>query len=82
MFHYDFEHIHPFQDGNGRIGRLIALKECLHFGFIPFIIKDSKKAFYYRGLSRWEEENGYLIGTFLDGQDTFKKLLKMFDIEV
>ena len=81
-FHSDFEHIHPFQDGNGRVGRLIALKECLHFGIIPFIIEDSKKAFYYRGLSNWKEEKGYLIGTCLDGQDTFKKLLKMFDIEV
>ena len=80
-FHHDFECIHPFQDGNGRVGRLIAFKECLKFNIIPFIIEDSKKYFYYRGLSRWNEEKGYLIDTCLDGQDTFKKLLDIFDIE-
>lgn len=79
-FHADFEYIHPFQDGNGRVGRLIALKECLRFNFIPFIIEDSKKAFYYRGLSKWKEEKGWLIDTCLDGQDTFKEILKMLDI--
>ena len=66
-FHYDFEHIHPFQDGNGRVGRLIALKEYLRHGIVPFIIEDTKKAFYYRGLSEWEHENGYLTDTCLDG---------------
>ena len=81
-FHHDFESIHPFQDGNGRVGRLIALKECLHYGIVPFIIEDAKKAFYYRGLSEWEDEKGYLIDTCLDGQDTFKRLLAMFDIDV
>lgn len=81
-FHHDFESIHPFQDGNGRVGRLIALKECLHYGIIPFIIEDAKKAFYYRGLAEWENEQGYLIDTCLDGQDTFKRLLAMFDIDV
>ena len=81
-FHHDFESIHPFQDGNGRVGRLIALKECLHYGIVPFIIEDAKKAFYYRGLSEWENEKGYLIDTCLDGQDTFKRLLAMFDIDV
>ena len=80
-FHYNFERIHPFQDGNGRVGRLIALKECLRYGIIPFIIEDSKKMFYYRGLSEWEAEKGYLTDTCLDGQDTFKKLMAMFDIE-
>lgn len=80
-FHADFEHIHPFQDGNGRVGRLIALKECLHHNIIPFIIEDAKKAFYYRGLSEWEKEPGYLIDTCLDGQDTFRRLLAMFDIQ-
>ena len=55
-FHHDFESIHPFQDGNGRVGRLIALKECLHYGIVPFIIEDAKKAFYYRGLAEWEDE--------------------------
>lgn len=79
-FHYSFERIHPFQDGNGRVGRLIALKECLRFGIVPFIIEDSKKMFYYRGLSQWETEKGYLADTCLDGQDTFKKLLILFDI--
>lgn len=80
-FHYEFEHIHPFQDGNGRVGRLIALKECLRFNIIPFIIEDSKKMFYYRGLAEWERERGCLIDTCLDGQDTFKKLMEMFDIQ-
>lgn len=80
-FHYNFERIHPFQDGNGRVGRLIALKECLRHGIVPFIIEDSKKMFYYRGLSEWESEREYLTDTCLDGQDTFKKLLSMFDIQ-
>ncbi len=79
-FHYEFEHIHPFQDGNGRVGRLIALKECLRFRIVPFIIEDSKKMFYYRGLSEWETDKGYLTDTCLDGQDTFKKLMAMFNI--
>ena len=79
-FHADFEHIHPFQDGNGRVGRLIALKECLRFNIVPFIIEDSKKAFYYRGLTNWKQETCWLIDTCLDGQDTFKALLKMLDI--
>lgn len=77
-FHYDFESIHPFQDGNGRVGRLIALKECLRYSIIPFVIEDSKKLFYYRGLSEWKNEPGYLIDTCLDGQDTFKNLMKKF----
>ena len=81
-FHAKFEKIHPFQDGNGRVGRLVALKECLRFGIIPFIIEDSKKAFYYRGLAEWENEKGWLTDTCLDGQDTFKQLLTMFDIEM
>lgn len=80
-FHANFESIHPFQDGNGRVGRLIAFKECLRYNIIPFIIEDSKKAFYYRGLSNYNDEKGYLIDTCLDGQDTFKKILKMFDID-
>ena len=80
-FHSDFEHIHPFQDGNGRVGRLIALKECLHWNVVPFIIEDAKKSFYYRGLSEWRNEKGYLTDTCLDGQDTFRKLLDLFDVE-
>lgn len=81
-FHAEFEYIHPFQDGNGRVGRLIALKECLAHNIIPFIIEDSKKNFYYRGLSNWRNEKGYLIGTFQDGQDTFKKILNVLDEEI
>ena len=81
-FHYNFERIHPFQDGNGRVGRLIALKECLRYGIVPFIIEDSKKMFYYRGLSEREQEPGYLTDTCLDGQDTFRKLMAMFDIRL
>lgn len=80
-FHYNFETIHPFQDGNGRVGRLIALKECLRFNLVPFIIEDSKKLFYYRGLKEWTNEKGYLIDTCLDGQDTFKALLQYLDIK-
>ena len=80
-FHYDFERIHPFQDGNGRVGRLVALKECLRFGIVPFIIEDSKKAFYYRGLAEWENEKGWLTDTCLDGQDTFRRLMSIFDIQ-
>ena len=81
-FHCNFERIHPFQDGNGRVGRLVALKECLRYGIVPFIIEDSKKMFYYRGLSEWEQEPGYLTDTCLDGQDTFRKLMAMFDIRL
>ena len=79
-FHAEFEYIHPFQDGNGRVGRLIVLKECLKNNIIPFIIEDSKKSFYYRGLSEWKREKGWLLDTCLDGQDTFIKLLDMLDI--
>ncbi len=78
--HAEFEHIHPFQDGNGRVGRLIALKECLRFNIIPFIIEDSKKSFYYRGLANWQQEKGFLIDTCLDGQDTFKRILNVLDV--
>ena len=80
-FHAEFEYIHPFQDGNGRVGRLIALKECLKNNIIPFIIEDGKKYFYYRGLSEWRNEKNWLIDTCLDGQDTFISLLDMLDIE-
>ncbi|MGE4321267.1 MAG: Fic family protein [Acholeplasmataceae bacterium] len=80
-FHYRFECIHPFQDGNGRVGRLIAFKECLRHGLVPFTIDDQIKMFYYRGLSKWKEEKGFLIDTCLRGQDEYKKLLKKFDIK-
>ena len=79
-FHHDFEKIHPFQDGNGRVGRLIAFKESLRFNIVPFIIEDSKKMFYYRGLREWNNERGFLIETCLDGQDTYKALVKYFEI--
>lgn len=79
-FHAEFEYIHPFQDGNGRVGRLIALKECLKNNIIPFIIEDSKKSFYYRGLSEWRREKGWLLDTCLDGQDTFVNLLDILEI--
>ena len=79
-FHAEFEYIHPFQDGNGRVGRLVALKECLRANVVPFIIEDSKKNFYYRGLSEWRNEKGWLTDTCLDGQDTFIKLLNMLEI--
>ena len=78
--HAEFEYIHPFQDGNGRVGRLIVLKECLRHNIIPFIIEDSKKHFYYRGLSEWRNEKGWLTDTCLDGQDTFIRLLDMLGI--
>ena len=80
-FHAEFEHIHPFQDGNGRVGRLVALKECLHHNVIPFIIEDTKKNFYYRGLAEWRNEKGWLTDTCLDGQETFVKLLDMLEIK-
>ena len=79
-FHVEFERIHPFQDGNGRVGRLIAFKECLKNNIVPFIILDSKKMFYYRGLKNWNQEHGWLIDTCLDGQDTVKAYLDYFNI--
>ena len=78
--HAEFEYIHPFQDGNGRVGRLVALKECLHHNIVPFIIEDSKKSFYYRGLSQWKDERGWLTDTCLDGQDEAIRLLDMLEI--
>ena len=80
-FHCKFEKIHPFQDGNGRVGRLIMLKECLKNGLVPFIIDDDIKAFYYRGLQNWPREKGYMIDTCLHAQDKFKEQLKFFEID-
>ena len=80
-FHYRFEAIHPFQDGNGRVGRLIMFKECLKNGIVPFIIDEELKLFYYRGLKEWKSEKGYLKDTCLAAQDKFKKNLDYFRIK-
>lgn len=80
-FHVRFERIHPFQDGNGRVGRLLLFKECLRHGIVPFIIEDDKKWFYYRGLSEWDTEPGYLMGTAQAAQDAFIKQLNYFEID-
>ena len=79
-FHYRFETIHPFQDGNGRVGRLIMFKECLKNNIVPFIIDEDLKMFYYRGLSEWNNEKGYLMDTCLSAQDKFKKYLEYFKV--
>ncbi|WP_303800603.1 DNA-binding protein [Ruminococcus flavefaciens] len=79
-FHYKFESIHPFQDGNGRVGRLIMLKECLSRDIVPFIISDDLKMFYYRRLKNWEQERGWLTDTVLTAQDRFKAYLDYFQI--
>lgn len=79
-FHVKFERIHPFQDGNGRVGRLIMFKECLKYNIVPFIIEDNLKLFYYRGLKEWENEKGYLTDTCLTAQDKYKAYLGYFRI--
>ena len=80
-FHVKFERIHPFQDGNGRVGRLIMFKECLKYNIVPFIIEDDLKMFYYRGLKEWDNEKGYLTDTCLTAQDRYKAYLDYFRID-
>lgn len=79
-FHVKFERIHPFQDGNGRVGRLIMFKECMKYNIVPFIIEDNFKMFYYRGLKEWNNEKGYLTDTCLTAQDKYKVYLDYFRI--
>lgn len=79
-FHYEFERIHPFQDGNGRVGRLILFKECLRLNIVPFIIDEDLRMFYYRGLKEWDNEPGYLTDTCLAAQDKFIKYLEYYRI--
>ena len=80
-FHVKFERIHPFQDGNGRVGRLIMFKECLKYNIVPFISDDNLKLCYYRGLKEWNNEKGYLTDTCLAAQDKYKEYLDYFRIE-
>jgi Fic family protein len=77
-FHFRFEQIHPFQDGNGRVGRLIIFKECLASNIVPFIIEDEHKFFYYRGLAEYPKVKGYLIDTCLSAQDNYQKIIDYF----
>lgn len=80
-FHVRFERIHPFQDGNGRVGRLIIFKECLKYNIVPFVIDEDLKLYYYRGLSEWNRERGFLRDTCLAAQDKYKMYLDYFRIE-
>ena len=79
--HQRFDSIHPFQDGNGRVGRLVMFKECLANGYVPFIITEELKMFYYRGLREWNSVRGYLLDTCLAAQDNYKAMLDYFNIK-
>ena len=79
-FHVQFERIHPLQDGNGRVGRLIMFKECLKYNIVPFIVEDELKLYYYQGLKEWDSERGYLQDTCLMAQDKYKGYLDYFRI--
>ena len=79
-FHYEFEKIHPFQDGNGRVGRLILFKECLRLNITPFIIDEELKLFYYRGLKEWPRQTGYLEDTCRTAQDKFRQIMEYYRI--
>lgn len=81
-FHFRFECIHPFEDGNGRVGRLLAFKECLKNNIVPFIIDERHKLFYYRGLKEYESTKRYLLDTCLSCQDSFKEILEYFELDL
>ena len=81
-FHWRFENIHPFQDGNGRVGRLILFRECLRHSIMPFVIDNEHKMYYYRGLSEFKHTPGFLIGTFQSAQDVYEAWIKYFSLEL
>ena len=81
-YHWRFERIHPFQDGNGRVGRLILFRECLRHNILPFVIDNEHKMFYYRGLSEFEHTPGFLIGTLQSAQDTYETWVRYFNEEL